>query len=441
MAHVNALPLEFINSRISTSDFETLLIGSTVNIIGFNYNAAGNPLVGWSPSNNTSVSRHTQYLTYVTNNQSSHGSYDAYPKGCSWASTAGDNEEWVIEYMSTINRWLIHPAQHLSENASGWSDGHNIMIIENVQNRDQWFVQWDIKHQGWTIWNGILYANMSMSVGNTKYMYNAFTNDAYSNYNLVPTSNSIIGTCTIRIVTPGARLMQMYCDVPNINKPQCIGWCANNNCFDVLNQYCNHTDGAIFDDACVQWCSSKSVNCDAAMVSGCEQRRQIGLSDIDSYNKVCRCYESDLTMETFAADLNRQTGVIIDGDIRHCYYTPCTVSIIKQYYWKNGDKVCPSKVNCINNIDIDDEGAIRAVSIETTEECSAMVPAKTDNGGGSTGNTSSTNNPPTTSVPPKKKNTLENNKTIIVVGIACGVGALLLGFVAVKVMFNKKKRR
>jgi hypothetical protein len=106
------------------------------------------------------------------------------------------------------------------------------------------------------------------------------------------------------------------------------------------------------------------------------------------------------------------------------------------------------------------------VNIKPTIECAEMIPGKTDDrdvedevpidtggsgGGGDnagtttdttnngeTGNNSSINIP-TTKVPETKKKI--DKKIVIGVAVACGIGALLLGVVAIKTLFGKKKRR
>lgn len=472
MSYNIALPQRFINDLINASDFETLLVGSTVNILGFNYNDKGDPNIPWSAGNMISRPEYTRYLSYTRTNGGARGCGPPAARaiGCVWGQWAGSTEEWKLDFRGG-GKWLLRPAQYLTEKVCGNTPNdsyENQMSVESSYNDGAWEVNWTIVGEGSTMYNDICYANATLHIGEGLYMTNSYADrEKYSNCGLVPTRSSH-GRCTFKIVKPGQRLMEKYCETSNIWTNQCIAFCGTNNCQSQLREYCINTPGKTWEPVCTQWCSAKNINCDIPIQRDCDKLWNEGKGGYAPYTDICGCWSTQEILDKFSADLNAHTGSVIRGDIVNCLYPPCTGSPLRKYSWKNGTQSCPGVTNCINTIHVDVGGTLDALIISPSAECSGYIPSKTENGepdtydsGNLTAYTTTTDHQTTTSdtdpstkttnmrgafpkttVKSETKKPVENNKLIISVAIGCGIGAIVLCGVAIKMLlFGKKGSR
>ena len=168
---------------------------------------------------------------------------------------------------------------------------------------------------------------------------------------------------------PCNEMKNKYC-LDNPFSPFCGQYCAdpNNNCYTNLQTFCN--DENLTSPSCIAFCESREINCDAQIQKYCNKltyEQKIS----PEYNQLCGCFMGSDFYDKFFKSFNQQ--IFIESGLPvlpQCYYPYCSSSEMKSYNVKTSQTPCPDVQNCIQNIDINNDGTIDGdININQSGNC------------------------------------------------------------------------
>ena len=122
-------------------------------------------------------------------------------------------------------------------------------------------------------------------------------------------------------------------------------------------------------DICQRWCSRNDVNCDSEISKYCYSLS----TDKAKEDRLCGCFMKPDFYNNFYDDLSKKIKINANITQPRCTYPPCSSSIAVPYAIKQGEK-CPDILNCIQVVNVDNQGKIEGdLVISEEEKCSQAI--------------------------------------------------------------------
>jgi len=168
--------------------------------------------------------------------------------------------------------------------------------------------------------------------------------------------------------------LKSYCAVPDTSgvarmetDTKCQTWCNQfpQECAQFKSDYCR--GHRLETEMCRTYCAEKDTNCDAKLEEYCNS---IGVEQALK-SPLCGCFLGDgfygNYFKSLTAQVSSPSGI---PPIKECYFPKCASSNMKPYQYKQEATTCPDVNQCINEVNINNDGSIEGnINIIGENEC------------------------------------------------------------------------
>lgn len=141
----------------------------------------------------------------------------------------------------------------------------------------------------------------------------------------------------------------------------CQPWCSDNptECTPLIKDYCKGEN--LLDPYCQTFC--KDNDCDNVLQEFCTNKDYTD----EKYGKICPCFQSSTFYNNYYDGLKKKFKFGIPNFIPECTFPRCAAADIKRSIYRNTN--CPDIIQCIQNVEVNNDGTIGKLDINITGDC------------------------------------------------------------------------